>query len=218
MNKTKIEWTDYTWNPIVGCKNNCWYCYGKRLNKRFSKRPYEQIVFHQERLEQPLHTKKSYKIFVGSMTDLFAKWMPDKYITQVLNIVHLCPQHTFQFLTKNPERYASFDFSNNCWLGATVTNKKDCWRIEVMRNIGGFLSLEPLLEDISDYSLRGIKWIIIGALTGNLAYKYQPKKEWIVEIIRQADKYKIPIFMKNNLKQVWKGRLTQEFLKEGSLF
>ena len=76
MNKTKIEWTDYTWNPVTGCKRNCWYCYGKRIRRRFFPEvPWTKLMWFDERLEEPLKVKKPSKIFVGSMSDI-EYWRP----------------------------------------------------------------------------------------------------------------------------------------------
>lgn len=221
-----IGWCDYTWNPVVGCKNGCWYCYGRRIRKRFHPEiPYEQITNYDERLQEPLKLKKPSRIFVGSMTDLFAEWMPKYNVQNVLDIAQFCPQHTFQFLTKNPKRYFEFIMTGNCWLGVTITNSQeaknifDQWNLD-MQHLK-YISFEPLLGDIElpepryiiDSVLRRIKWIIIGAMTGPGSQKCQPKTEWIQNILTQADKYKIPVFMKGNLQKVWKGKLRREFPK-----
>ena len=111
MNKTKIEWTNWTWNPVVGCKHNCWYCYGKRIAKRFFKdNPNYEPKFYPERLKEPYTLKKPSKIFVCSMADLFGDWVKMNWIERVIKVVKENPQHTFQFLTKNPKRYLEFEF------------------------------------------------------------------------------------------------------------
>ncbi len=192
MNKTKIEWCDFTINPIKGiCRNDCWYCYAKRMYKRFGW--YEHI--RQDYLVFSDMPKKPSRIFIGSTHDIFGDWIPYHWIQDIINYCKYTPQHTFIFLTKNPERYAEFVFPENCLLGATVTEKKDLWRIDTMRNIKGFISVEPLLEDVSDLSFRGIDWIIIGGLTPRPVHK----KEWVDGIIKQARQLSIPIFLKDNL-------------------
>lgn len=215
MQKTKIEWTEYTWNPLVGCKNDCWYCYSKKIRNRFNPDiPFDKIICYNNRLLDPLKLKKSSKIFVCSMADLFGDWVEESIIWNIINIIKACPQHIFQFLTKNPGRYVSFNFPKNCWFGTTITCRNDLWRMETIRNLNGFVSIEPMLEDIGDFSFNRVQWVIIGALTG-YGGKYQPKKEWIENILTQVHKHKIPIFMKNNLISIMGKNLIQEYPKEG---
>ena len=158
MNKTKIEWCDYTWNPITGCLNNCFYCYGRKMNERFGK-DYKPTLW-KDRLEQPLKEQKPSRIFVCSIADLFGDWVSEKWIHDILHICWRANWHKFLFLTRNPERYASFGIPFNSMCGTTITSKKDLWRVDTMRNVGGFISIEPLLEDVSDFSLKNIRWII----------------------------------------------------------
>lgn len=195
MNKTKIEWCDYTVNPIKGpCKNDCWYCYAKKMYKRFKWKTW--ISFHPEVFNEIGKIKKPSKIFVGSMHDIFGGWINYGCIQRILEGIENYKKHTFIFLTKNPNRYSEFVFPKNCLLGATVTEKKDEWRIDAMRHTKGFISVEPLLEDVSDLNFKGIDWIIIGGLTPKPVHK----KEWVTEIIKQARQLNIPVFLKNNLK------------------
>jgi protein gp37 len=212
VNKTNIGWCDYTWNPVVGCKNNCPYCYAKKIFQRFHKvDKFEDIHFYPERLYQPGSIKRNSKIFIGSMCDLFAEWTPQEYVKQILEVVRDYPEHTFIFLTKNPKGYNKYSFPENCWLGVTIT-KGDAWNAPVAEERINFISCEPLLGNV-DFDINyPFDWIIIGALTGH-GGKYQPKKEWIKNIIRQANFHNTPIFMKNNLKNVWDGKLIQEFPK-----
>lgn len=215
MNKTKIEYVDYTWNPVVGCKNNCWYCYAKKIFKRFHKiDKFEDIKFYPERLDYPLSVKKPSKIFVGSMCDLFGDWISSEWIERILNYVKQCPQHTFLFLTKNPKRYTEFQFPNNCWLGSTHTAEKEK-QIEIVSTVENrlsFVSLEPLLSNFISPFVYHSYWIIMGALSG-YGNKHQPEKETIKNIVRNANKFNIPVFMKNSLKGIWGGKLIQEFPK-----
>lgn len=207
MNKTNIEWTDYTWNPVTGCENNCWYCYVQRLAQRwgYSTKP----TFHKDRLKQPLNAKSGRKIFVCSTADLFGKWVPDEWIIQILNIVKQRPDLTFQFLTKNPRRYHSFQFPENCWLGCTVTKgNAEIFSLSTEKRIR-FVSLEPLLGPIK-FKFAPFDWIIIGAMTGANKNKYSPKIDWINDIIKYADNKNIPVFIKNNLKYYIKIQLFPE--------
>jgi|Deesub1362A_J573_1020465.scaffolds.fasta_scaffold00023_136 protein gp37 len=138
------------------------------------------------------------------MGDLFGKWVPGIWIQAILHVAHKNPQHTFQFLTKNPERYKEFekDFSSNCWLGTTIeggqwTRWDDLLCVDASVR---FVSMEPLLSfDFDDFQYiceTGVDWVIVGAQTN--PYR-QPKKEWIKDIIYLAKMYGIPLFLKNNL-------------------
>ncbi len=209
MNKTKIEWTDYTWNPVVGCKNGCSYCYAKRMNDRFKWIPkWEEPQFYFERLKEAYKLKKPSKIFVGSMADLFGDWVNVDWIKLVLEVAEDNPRHTFQFLTKNPKRYLEFEFPENCWLGTTLTGEysqgfiESCRLVNLentgrMKGIFTFISIEPLLGNLKkwgdDDKFDNIDLVIVGAMTGQGAIK--PKKEWIESIKHQN------IFYKDNIKK-----------------
>ena len=147
---------------------------------------------HINRLNQPKVLKTPSKIFVCSMADLFGDWVPVEWVESVLNTVKLCPQHIFQFLTKNPERYLEFKFPRNCWLGITVDypNQK---RIDVLnfKTDYKFISFEPILGNMSKLDLTGIDLCIIGRDTSPGA-KF-PKQEWIDSINHKN------IFLKENL-------------------
>jgi protein gp37 len=206
MNKTKIEWTDYTWNPVTGCLNGCEYCYAHKIGKRF--KGTFKPTFHPKRLLQPYKLKKPSKIFVCSMADLFGDWVSDDWISRVISTANNNRQHIFQFLTKNPKRYKEFTFSDNCWLGQTVVEKDD-YRFIDNNNIK-FVSFEPLLNnEIGNYRFPA-DWYIIGGLTP------KPKHtEMAVRLIlSQAEYFGTPVFMKKNLKPIWKGKLRQEFPKK----
>ncbi len=169
MNRTKIEWTDYTWNPVTGCwgpggtaekPNRCFYCYAQKVARRFTKDqklgysdPFMPKLWG-DRLNQPAKIKKPSKIFVCSMGELFGEWVPDEWINQVIGTAwFVAPHHTFQFLTKNPKRLLDFNpWPSNCWVGTTVTNQTDAderlpWLLQVEAPVR-FVSHEPLLEDI----------------------------------------------------------------------
>lgn len=249
MNKSKIEWCDYTWNPVTGCLHGCPYCYARRIANRFipkkplgddccqpnnkklheirykSNQPFRygfEPTLHPYRLSEPLGQKKPSRIFVGSMCDLFGLWVPDEWIKKILRYVKRCPHHTFMFLTQNPNRYYFFDFPENCWLGTTTTGGVDAGRVDerqqdinietvhAIRDRLAFVSIEPLLfNSVSPYIFM-MDWIIIGLLSGNGAQR-KPKRKIIEYIINVASDNNIPVFMKNSLKDIWKGKLTQEF-------
>ena len=196
MNKTKIEWCDYTWNPIVGCKRGCPYCYAQKIHHRFHPNiPFNQISNWDERLEQPLRVKKPSRIFVGSMSDI--EYWSLAQMNNVLNIIKQCPQHTFLFLTKNGEVYYKYEFPQNCWFGVTSLNERYIFKVRKVNvfNIR-FLCIEPLLMKWTGYRLNSyIDWIIIGGLTPKPVHK----TEWVECILKEADRLKTPVFIKHNV-------------------
>ena len=135
MNKTKIEWADYTWNPVTGCLHGCEYCYARRIAKRFGMpqldndchvytgkvKRYDDAVhtgsfrwgfaptLHKYRFNEPQKIKKPSKIFVVSMGDLFGEWVPDEWIQEIFKACEAAPWHKYMFLTKNPEKYTEKD-------------------------------------------------------------------------------------------------------------
>lgn len=206
MNKTKIEWTNYSWNPETGCDHGCWYCYARKMTQHFPKvfpngfKP----TFYPERLREPMELKKPSKIFVCSIADIFAPWTPIEWRTTILDAIYDCPiKHTFQLLTKNPENIPKgYVFPDNVWVGTTVTAENDDWdNIEEIKTINArvkFVSFEPLLGELPCYvNLHGLQWIIIGKLTGSRKVQLQVK--WVERILKEAKMLGIPTFMKNNL-------------------
>ena len=159
MNKTRIEWTDYTWNPVTGCLNDCWYCYARRFAERglgeYGQHPKGERFkprFHLERLDEPAKLKKPSKIFVCSMGELFGDWVPTGWIREILDASAKAPQHIYQWLTKNPERITDYAWSPNDWIGFTVTNQKQLEEVAFWFTSSAhtkvekrFMSLEPLL-------------------------------------------------------------------------
>ena len=119
--KTKIEWTDTTWNPVTGCTKvspGCAHCYAERITNRFGgPGTFDKVVLHPDRLEAPLHWKKPRMVFVNSMSDLFHKDIPDEFIARVFAVMALCQQHTFQVLTKRAELMRAFVAHPNTVIG-----------------------------------------------------------------------------------------------------
>lgn len=200
MNKTKIDWPGltHTWNPVVGCKTGCHYCYAERMNKRFHWIPdWKKPEFFPERLNGPFG-KKAGKVFVGSMCDLFADWIWSDWIQQVLDTCHAASQHEFMFLTKYPIRYNEFAFPESAWIGTTIEipDWKGMHRLmdfsAITTPAKKFLSIEPLLGSFILNDLQQFDLIIVGAMTGPGAIK--PEKEWI-ESIKHSN-----IFYKENIK------------------
>ena len=208
MNRTKIEWTDFSWNPITGCKHGCWYCYAKKLTQRFKKifpNGFEP-TFYPSRLKEPWYHMKPSKIFVCSIADLFAPWTDELWRLKVLDSMLRCPvKHQFQLLTKNPERISkTVEFPDNWWFGTTVCGGNYCDQrnIDEIKKVKAkirFVSFEPLLGpiDFQKHSLEGIQWVIIGKLTGSKRVKL--KNSWVIDIREECHFHRIPYFEKNNL-------------------
>lgn len=199
MNKTKIEWTDYTWNPITGCKNNCSYCYARKISMRF--KGHFNPEFHEKRLLEPYKLKKPSKIFTCSMSEPLGNWIEKYWFNKILRVIYDNPQHTFQILTKCPQNIHHF-FScqkrlpDNLWLGVSIEGDEYRHRADWLTIKGGkkFISFEPLLEEIK--ILTKVDWIIIGGQTNP---DFIPPKEWIDNIIKMARTHEIPVFLKDNL-------------------
>ena len=121
---TKIAWTDETWNPITGCtpvSEACKFCYAKRMTERFGG-DFSKVTLHPGRLEIPLRWRKPRQVFVCSMGDLFHEDVPDEFIDRVFATMALAYRHTFQVLTKRPERMR--DYMSGSSLGYTGSPDK----------------------------------------------------------------------------------------------
>src|SRR6266496_1720788 len=109
---TKIEWTDSTWSPVTGCtqiSSGCDNCYAERITERFhGKGSFENVVLHEDRIDQPLRWRKPRRVFVNSMSDLFHDDVPDEFIVRVFDVMQNASRHTFQVLTKRHARMRSF--------------------------------------------------------------------------------------------------------------
>lgn len=209
--KSKIEWTEQTWNPITGCTKvsaGCKYCYAETMAirlKAMGTSGYENgfnLTLMPDRLEQPLHRKKPTKYFVNSMSDLFHEKVPFAYIDQVLDVIHSTPHHIYQILTKRGDRLERYfkkrSVPQNAWIGVTVENiKHGLKRIDNLRNVGAhirFLSVEPLLEDLGDVDLSEIHWVIVGGESGAKAREMKP--EWAENVRLQCEKQEVAFFFK----------------------
>lgn len=210
MKKTKIEWTDATWNPSTGCTKvsaGCKHCYAETMSirlKAMGTTGYEngfEFSLMPERLDHPLKIKKSTLFFVNSMSDLFHEEMPYDYLDRIFDVMEQTPRHQYQILTKREYILADY-FSKrkvpkNVWLGVTVENKKSKNRIDLLRNIDAkirFLSLEPLLEDLGELDLSNIHWAIVGGESGHKARPMNPS--WAINIKEQCKKQNVAFFFK----------------------
>jgi protein gp37 len=177
MNKSSIEWTDYTWNPSTGCSKvspGCKHCYAEELTERFPRNWANGFKFtlHPDRFRQPYTWKKPGRIFVNSMSDLFHEEMPLEVLRKLFGIMADCSRHCFQILTKRHERLACLaprlHWSSNIWMGVSIENQQYAHRTEYLRKVPAhvrFLSVEPLLGPVK-LNLRGIHWVIVGGESG----------------------------------------------------
>lgn len=212
MNKTKIQWTEMTWNPITGCtkiSDGCLNCYAARMAKRLKAMGNPRyinefaVTVHKDLLEVPLDIKQPKMIFVNSMSDLFHKDIPDDIIIKVFETMNKAHWHTFQVLTKRPERVLEMDqagllkWSPNIWMGTTVENDKYVDRIDKLRETKAnikFLSCEPLLGSLKVISLEEINWVIVGGESGPKSREM--KKEWVFELKDLCEKDGVAFFFK----------------------
>lgn len=220
MQRTKIEWTDFVWNPVKGtCPVNCFYCYARRMYKRFKWNP----ELSWDGRIPILSSKKPSRIFVCSTMEIFHPQIPKEWRDRIFKTINqpFNKKHTFQILTKMPENIDR-PMPDNVWLGTTVTKNEEEWKIETLCNIIEhfenwnptiFVSVEPMFDSCEDivHYFDDIEWLIIGSLTGKNSKKYQPKRYWIEALKDNAFLSGVPIFLKDNLKEIWGEDLIQEF-------
>jgi len=213
--KSKIEWTDTTWNPVRGCTKispGCKHCYAFAFAERFRGvpgHPYElgfDLRLIPEKLLEPLSWSKGNMVFVNSMSDLFHPSIPDSFVIQVAQIMAKADWHTYQVLTKRAERLqrllrGPLKFAAKAphiWWGVSVENvKHGIPRIEHLRKTGAivkFLSVEPLLEDLGGINLAGIDWVIVGGESGRGARTLQ--EQWVLNILEHCREHGVPFFFK----------------------
>ena len=210
-----IEWTDATWNPVRGCTKispGCAHCYAETFAERFrgvKGHPFEQgfdLRLIPEKLDLPLSWHKPKRIFVNSMSDLFHEAVPDDYIVAVARVMVAARWHTYQVLTKRPNRMQELLSSRlsfaagqpHIWWGVSVENRRmGIPRIAHLQASNArvrFLSIEPLLEDLGALYLTGIHWVIVGGESGPGARPM--KQEWVLSIRRQCRDFDVPFFFK----------------------
>jgi protein gp37 len=213
--RSTIEWTDATWNPVRGCTKispGCKHCYAETFAERFrgvKGHPYEQgfdLRLVPEKLMEPLRWRAPRRIFVNSMSDLFQDGVPDNYIQSVADVMVQAHWHTYQILTKRSPRMRDLLKTKlrfaaakpHIWWGTSVEDKKyGVPRIEHLRSAPArvrFLSIEPLLEDLGALNLSGIDWVIVGGESGPGARPM--KREWVISVRRQCRQQNVPFFFK----------------------
>lgn len=210
---SSIEWTERTWNPVVGCtkvSQGCKNCYAEVMARRLRamgvsayQQPFTVVRELPQRLSEPLSVKTPAVWFVNSMSDLFQDGVSDGFIRQVFDTVRKADWHQFQILTKRPERMLDFFAKhpappNNAWLGVSVENvKQGVPRIALLRKVPAkirFLSVEPLLERLGKLDLRDIHWVIVGGESG--AGARPMRREWVSEIQHQCNADGVSFFFK----------------------
>jgi protein gp37 len=197
--KSRIEWTDATWNPVTGCSKvspGCAHCYAETLSLRFgwSQRPWlpayapENVILHPERLDQPLRWRQPRRVFVNSMSDLFHELVPDAFVYAVFERMRHANWHSYQILTKRPERMAAVVRAYyarhpgqgplpQVWLGTSIENDRWTARADALRETPAavrFVSAEPLLGTLPSLVLTEIDWLIVGGESGTGARPMDP--------------------------------------------
>jgi protein gp37 len=213
---SSIEWTNATWNPVRGCTKvspGCKHCYAERFAERF--REVQGHAFEQcfdlrlvpEKLSEPLRWGRPRKVFVNSMSDLFHEGVPEEFIRRVCEVMGKADWHTFQVLTKRSERMrdqlggplAEFAGLPNVWWGVSVEDRRyGLPRIDHLRQVRvarlRWLSVEPLLEDLGEFSLDGIGWVVVGGESGPGARSMDA--EWVRRVRRLCGDQGVPFFFK----------------------
>ena len=213
--RSAIEWTDATWNPIRGCTKvspGCKFCYAETFAERFRGvpgHPFEQgfdLRLVPEKLEQPMRWRRPRKIFVNSMSDLFHEDVPTEFIARVGHVMRRADWHIFQVLTKRHDRLRALLSNELRWMGdlphvafgVSVENRQyGLPRIQALQGTPAsirFLSIEPLLDDLGALDLAGIDWAIVGGESGPHARPML--REWVVRIRRQCRQQRVPFFFK----------------------
>lgn len=209
-NKSKIEWTEVTWNPVTGCTKispGCENCYAEKMARRLQSMGspnYKngfRLTCHPHLINTPLSWRSSKMVFVNSMSDLFHDDVPDDFVVQIFRTMSLASNHCFQILTKRSERLKEISnklaWSKNIWMGVSVETSAYLSRIDDLKKTGAFikfLSLEPLLGSLADLDLTQIDWVIVGGESGPGARPM--KKEWVTDIKGQCEKASVPFFFK----------------------
>ncbi len=228
--KSTIEWTDATWNPVLGCTKvsaGCAHCYAERFTERFRGvpgHPFEQgfdVRLVPAKLDQPRRWRQPRRIFVNSMSDLFHPRVPASYIAEVGHVMSSTRRHTFQVLTKRHDRMRRLLNDElswmarlpNVWYGVSVENRRQGLpRLDALRETPAtmrFASVEPLLEDLGDFDLGSIDWVIAGGESGPGA---RPMREdWVLGVLNQCRRQDVPFFFKQwgGTRKSRNGRLLQ---------
>ncbi|WP_345368320.1 phage Gp37/Gp68 family protein [Saccharopolyspora cebuensis] len=222
--RSRIEWTETTWNPTTGCdqvSRGCDHCYALTLAKRLKAMGSEKysndgdartsgpgfgVTVHPASLAEPLRWKQPRLVFVNSMSDLFHAKVPVDFIRRVFAVMEATPQHTYQVLTKRARRMKrlapGLRWPDNLWVGTSVEDDAVLDRIDDLRAVPAavrFLSCEPLLGPLPELDLTGIGWVIAGGESGPGARPMSA--EWVQDLRDQCQRAGVPFFFKQ-----WGGR------------
>lgn len=210
MGKTKIEWTDDTWNPTTGCSKisaGCLNCYAEKMSLRLQSMgnlKYKdgfKLTTHIKSLNEPYNWKSPKKVFVNSMSDIFHEDIPFSFIDKAFKVMNDNPRHIFQVLTKRSDILKEYSkhltWSKNIWMGVSIEDEHQLFRICSLQGTPAkvkFLSCEPLLSDLGKMDLKGIHWVIVGGESG--ANSRTIEEVWVQNILKQCRKHKVPFFFK----------------------
>lgn len=210
MAATSIEWTETTWNPVTGCSKispGCKHCYAERMALRLKAMHQPryakgfEITLQEDIVELPKKWKKPRLVFVNSMSDLFHKDVPDKFISSCFEVMNSTPRHTYQILTKRPDRVLSLakqlNWSENIWMGTSVENTDYVNRAKTIAKIPAtvrFLSVEPLLGPIPRLPIANIDWVIVGGESGPGSRPMEAN--WVRRIRDRCVSRDVPFFFK----------------------
>lgn len=224
-----IQWTDYTWNPIAGCKHGCRWtmpdgsvaiCYAEEIANKFTRaypQGFEHAYWHPKRLSEPLGLAEPSKIFMDSMSDFMGAWVGQKHIDAVLGVVRRCPQHAFQLLTKNAPRLLTVDLPSNVWAGAS--SPPDVMHGHAMTPLQREKMLDKTLDVLSRVEVP-VRWMSIEPLSWDVSSiiedhaplqwavigaatngprVYQPNPRHVERLLEVFDDQGVPVFFKGNL-------------------
>lgn len=220
FNKQKneaIEWAQWSWNPVTGCKHDCPYCYARDI--ALSERMREvypngwEPTFRSNALNAPENTKvpkeaaldtRYRNVFTCSMADLFGRWVPEEWIDAVMGTVRDSPDWNFLFLTKFPQRLKDVDIPDNAWMGTTVDMQARVRNAEkAFADVGGkvkWLSVEPMIEPLQFDRLDLFDWVVIGGASGSTQTPaWRPPFAWVYDLVNQCREAGCKVYMKTNL-------------------
>lgn len=208
--RSKIEWTEVTWNPVTGCTKvsaGCKHCYAERFAARLEAmgaaryRNGFALTLHDDLVEAPRRWREPRLVFVNSMSDLFHEEVPIEFIQQVFATMQVCEQHTFQVLTKRAARLLGMaeqlPWPANVWMGVSVEDEGVMWRVNALMQTPAavkFLSCEPLIGPLPNLALDGIDWVIVGGESGPGSRPMKP--DWVRKIREQCQVANVPFFFK----------------------
>jgi len=228
--KSAIEWTNQTWNPVIGCTRvsaGCDHCYafalhtqrhqiylknggvwssgGKVMPRQYAQ-PFTEMQLLTERLEAPLHIKQPKMIFVNSMSDLFHSRVPDAYIHQVFAVMEQASWHTFQILTKRPGRLRRIGpllrWPKNVWIGVSIENDSMTRRADVLRTLPAAIRFLSCEPLLGPLPSLSLNGIDWVIVGGESGSGARPvEQEWILDLRDRCKTEKIPFFFKQ-----WGGR------------